>query len=77
MLEVPMSHEATGHQPAEVRMRRSRIARFTGACYLSFILASVVADALGSIGLGEAEDVYRSIVEYTTAFRAGLVAALA
>lgn len=58
------------------RTQHTRLARITGGLYLGFILASVLADALGHIGIGAAEQVYRSIVMDVGSFRLGLVAAL-
>jgi hypothetical protein len=43
--------------------------------YLAFILASVLADRLGHIGLGEPQQVYLAIVTNTWSFRLGLVVA--
>ena len=42
-----------------------RVARIAGGFYLAFILASVLADMLGHIGRGSAQQVYRSIVAKT------------
>jgi hypothetical protein len=53
----------------------TRIARITGALYIAFILASVLADALGHIGISEAEQVYEAIITNTLSFRLGLVIA--
>lgn len=53
------------------------LARTTGALYLSFILASVAADALGHIGLGDAGQLYRAITTAPGPFRVGLVVAFA
>lgn len=50
-------------------------ARTTGALYLAFIVASVVADALGHIGLGAAAQMADSITTAPAAFRLGLVIA--
>jgi len=36
---------------------QDKMARITGGFYLAFILASVLADTLGHIGLGDAEQV--------------------
>jgi hypothetical protein len=55
---------------------RNRMARITGGFYLAFILTSVLADTLGRIGLGDAEDVYQAIATHAGSFRAGLVVAL-
>ncbi len=55
---------------------RSKVARITGGCYLAFILASVLADRLGHIGLGEAQQVYESVVADPTSFRLALVVGL-
>lgn len=50
-------------------------ARITGAFYLCFIVASVVADGLGHIGLGDARQMADSITTAPGAFRWGLVTA--
>lgn len=52
-------------------------ARITGALYLAFIVASVVADALGHIGLGTAQQLADSLTTAPTSFRLGLVVAFA
>jgi hypothetical protein len=52
-----------------------RVARITGGLYLGFILASVLADLLGHIGIGEAQQVYQTIITNPVSFRLGLVAA--
>ncbi len=57
-------------------LTRSRVARITGACYLGFILASVLADILGHIGLGSPQQVYQSIATNAGMFRLALVVAL-
>jgi hypothetical protein len=57
-------------------LMQNRIARITGALYLGFILASVLADALGHIGISEAEQLYQVIVTNVGSFRLGLVIAL-
>jgi len=53
----------------------SRLARVTGGFYLAFILASVLADVLGRIGIGTAEQTYQAITLHLASFRLGLVAA--
>lgn len=55
---------------------QNRLARITGGFYLGFILASVLADLLGHIGMGTADQVYRTIVMHVGTFRLGLVVAL-
>jgi len=65
-----MSPNITDH------MSQKKIARITGGFYLAFILASVLADALGHIGRGDAEQVYQSIVTDASSFRLALVIAL-
>jgi multisubunit Na+/H+ antiporter MnhG subunit len=65
-----MSPGTTGH------VAQNTMARLTGGFYLAFILTSVLADTLGHIGLGSAEDVYQAIATNTGWFRLGLVAAL-
>ena len=55
---------------------QGKVARITGGFYLGFILASVLADLLGHIGLGDAQQVYQAIVTNAWAFRLGLVVAL-
>ena len=53
-----------------------KVARITGGFYLTYILASVLATALGQIGLGGAEQVYQAIGTNESSFRLGLVIAL-
>jgi len=62
----------------EVYDRRSHagLARATGALYLAYIAASVLADRLGHIGLGSAQQLYGATLTDGLAFRAGLVVAL-
>jgi hypothetical protein len=55
---------------------QSKMARITGACYVGFILASVLADRLGHIGLGEPQQIYESVVANPTSFRLALVVGL-
>jgi hypothetical protein len=54
----------------------NRIARITGALYLAFIFASVLADALGHIGISDAEQLHQAITTTISSFRLGLVFAL-
>ena len=49
------------------------LARITGSLYLAFIVASVIADALGHIGLGTAQQMADSITTAPASFRLGLV----
>jgi hypothetical protein len=53
-----------------------RVARITGGLYVTYILAAVLADALGHIGLGSTEQMYQSILTEPGSFRLGLVVAL-
>jgi hypothetical protein len=53
-----------------------KVARITGGFYLAYILAMVLADTLGHIGRGTAEQVYQAIVTNAGSFRLGLVIAL-
>ena len=46
-----MSPNITDH------LAQDKVARFTGGFYLAYILASVLANALGHIGLGTAQQV--------------------
>jgi hypothetical protein len=68
--ETGMSSTNTYHLP------RDKIARITGGLYLAFILASVLADTLGHIGISDAEQLYQTIVTSLGSFRLGLVIAL-
>ena len=54
----------------------NRIARITGGVYVAYIVASVLADVLGKIGLGTAEQVSQAIATNEWSFRLGLVVAL-
>lgn len=56
---------------------RSRVARWAGGLYVAYILASVLADQLGHIGLSDAQTLREAIYEQEMLFRIGLVAALA
>jgi len=58
------------------RLPRSRVARVTGGFYLAFIVASVLADVLGHIGIGPVGQVYQAITLHVGSFRLGLVVAL-
>jgi uncharacterized protein DUF4386 len=58
------------------RLAPGTLARITGGVYLSYIVASVLADSLGHIGLGTPEQVWGSIVTDPGSFRLGLVVAL-
>ena len=54
---------------------RKRTARITGGLYIAFILASVLADTLGRVGISDAEQVYQAIIKNVGSFRLGLVTA--
>jgi len=58
------------------RLAPHRMARITGGFYLAFIVASVLADLLGHVGLGDAQQVYQALVADVWSFRLGLVVAL-
>jgi hypothetical protein len=64
--------------PADMtdHLTQDKVARITGGLYLGYILASVLADRLGHIGLGTAQQVYQAIVTDEGPFRLGLVVAL-
>ena len=57
-------------------MALDKVARITGGFYLVYILAMVLADTLGHIGRGTAEQVYQAISTNAMSFRLGLVVAL-
>ena len=61
---------------AVVHLAPAKVARITGGLYVAYILASVLATALGQIGLGTPPQVYQAIVTNEGAFRLGLVIAL-
>ena len=54
-----------------------RFARITGALYLSFMVSSVLANALGHIGLGDTQQVRAAITSDSGRFRVALVCAFA
>jgi hypothetical protein len=62
-----MSPQITDH------LAQDKLARITGGLYLGFILASVLADLLGHIGISEAQQVYQAINTNPVSFRLGLV----
>ena len=53
----------------------NKVARIAGGLYLVYILAMVLADVLGHIGRGTAEQVYQAIATNAGEFRLGLVLA--
>ena len=57
------------------QLAQDKLARITGGLYLSFILASVLADMLGHIGLGDAQQIAQAISTNAWSFRLGLVIA--
>lgn len=57
-------------------LAQAKVARITGGLYLAYVLAMVLADTLGHIGRGTAEQVYQAIVTNAGPFRLGLVVAL-
>lgn len=66
-----MSSTTGGELPAQ------RMARVAGGFFVAFIVASVLASRVGSIGLSDEADLYRSVTTSATSFRLGLVCALA
>jgi hypothetical protein len=58
------------------RLAANKVARITGGFYLAYIVASVLATALGQIGLGDASQVYQAIGTNIPTFRLALVIAL-
>src|SRR5450830_443113 len=65
-----MSPNITDHRAQD------KVARIAGGFYLAYILASVLANALGHIGLGTAQQVSQAILTNEGSFRLGLVIAL-
>jgi len=63
--------------PVEIAPQRSprSAARVAGALYLLYMAASVLADALGDIGLGDAQQVFDRIALHPLSFRLGLLTA--
>ena len=57
------------------RVGATGLARITGGLYLAFIATSVLANALGHIGLGDAQQIYGAITMTEGSFRLGLVIA--
>ncbi len=53
-----------------------KVSRITGGLYLAYIVASVLATALGQIGLGGAPQVYQAMIANEGSFRLALVVAL-
>lgn len=56
-------------------LTRNKVARIAGGCYVVYILAMVLADVLGHIGRGDAQQIYQTIVTQAWSFRLGLVVA--
>ena len=61
---------------AVVHLAPTKVARITGGLYVAYIVASVLATALGQIGLGTPPQVYQAILTNEGSFRLGLVIAL-
>ena len=59
-----------------VHLAPGKMARITGGFYLAYIAAMVLADTLGHIGRGTAEQVYQAIGTDASSYRLGLVVAL-
>ena len=56
-------------------LTQHKVARITGGCYVVYILAMVLADVLGHIGRGDAQQIYQTILTDAWSFRLGLVVA--
>lgn len=67
--------EADSGTPLD-RLGPGIIARITGGIYLTYVLASILAGALGQIGLGDAPQVQEAILTSPGSFRVALVLAL-
>lgn len=55
------------------RLSRPAWARITGGLYLTYMVASVLANALGHIGLGSAQQIQDAITGSPQSFRVGMV----
>jgi hypothetical protein len=62
--------------PAIDHLDQDKVARITGGLFIAYILSSILATALGQIGLGNAEQVYQATVTNSWSFHVGLVIAL-
>jgi len=71
-----MSGELTMSANSAPRFSRVALARITGAFYVAYILASVLADQLARIGMGTPQQVYQTLVSDVSAFRLGFVVAM-
>src|SRR5665647_301401 len=71
-----MGLSVTKRTEATHQLVQDKVARITGGFYVAYILASVLANALGHIGLGTAQQVSQAIVTNEGSFRLGLVIAL-
>ncbi|HET6475015.1 MAG TPA: DUF4386 domain-containing protein [Thermoleophilia bacterium] len=65
-----MNYSATSQLP------RKKMARLTGGLYLAFILASVLADLIGHVGIADVEQAYDVLANHPWQFSLGLVIAL-
>ena len=55
-----------------IELPRQRMARITGGLYLAFVLAMMVADTVGHIGVSEADQAYDVLIAGNTQ-RAGIL----
>lgn len=56
-------------------LAQARTARIAGGCYVVYILSMVLADVLGHIGRGDAQQISQAITANLGSFRLGLVVA--
>ena len=56
-----------------IELPRQKMARITGGLYLAFVLAMIVADTVGHIGVGEVDQAYEVLTADPWQFAVGLV----
>lgn len=56
--------------------RKGKIARITGGLFLAYFTTTILANVLGSIGLGSPEDMYRVIAVHPWRYKLSLVVSL-
>ncbi len=56
-----------------IELPRQKTARMTGGLYLAFVLAMILADTVGHIGIGEVDQAYEVLTANSGQFAVGLV----
>ncbi len=56
-----------------IELPRQRTARITGGLYLAFVLAMIIVDTVGHIGIAEVDQAYDVLTSDSSQFAVGIV----